>query len=500
MNRFFTVIEGEGKGQNKPLTSALMIVGRSKNADLQIEDALVSRRHVEVRVEADAVFVENKSTSGSVLNGKPLVGIVSLNSGDVLEIGNTKLRYEETATPTPARGRSPSVEAMESELDGTRIADENVVMQQHQDKDAEPDATRAIVEDGTRMLNAAELPNWVAQENKQKDGPAKSKGLGIIAALLILVLGGAGFGYWYFIKSNDHTLSGAVMAYKDSLYDFNLEYPLDWSKAVDQTGVVGYGSGKSGDSQWVQMNIYTDKTPEHALTGLTDGFVHYQDEIKARYKDFDLNGSKPMTINGAKVVYYAFSTAAYQAKGIYALNAESRIVVECVCSRNVFGQYSSVFSTILQSFQFGDMAPQQVIDFPLPDDGMQQLALANPEGLAHQVDEDISRGQMLLASKDVKPDNLYESVMQYRKALQLAIAAPQRLPAYRDAAQGLVGATTLLNQAISQQRFEISRALKEGDRTAAYWAANKLMQMMPDKNDDDYQRAYKLCQQLQPSL
>ena len=77
MNRFFTVIMGEGRELNRPLTSSLMIVGRSKNADLQIEDALVSRRHLEVRVEADAVFVENLSTAGSSLNGKPLVGVVS---------------------------------------------------------------------------------------------------------------------------------------------------------------------------------------------------------------------------------------------------------------------------------------------------------------------------------------------------------------------------------------------------------------------------------------
>jgi len=172
-------------------------------------------------------------------------------------------------------------------------------------------------------------------------------------------------------------------------------------------------------------------------------------------------------------------------------------VVECVCTRKGIAEYGSVFSTILQSFQFGDTAPQQAIDFPLPDDGMQQLALANPEGLAHQVDDYIKRGGMLLASKDVKPDNLYESVQQYRKAAQLAIAPPQRLPAYRDAAKGLSSATVFLNQALAQQSFEISRALKEGDRTAAYWAANKMMQLMPDKNDDIYQRAYKLCLQLQ---
>src|SRR5664279_3776486 len=186
MNRFFTILEGEGKGLNKPLTSALMIVGRSKNADLQIEDALVSRRHLEVRVEADGVFVENKSTSGSVLNGKPLVGVVSLNPGDVLEIGHTKLRYDEAvAGPSPS-GRPPSAEAMESEIDGTRIADENVELRHQRDKDAEAD--------GTRMLNPSELPNWVAQENKQKAGSSKRGGLVVFVVIVLLALGGAA--YW----------------------------------------------------------------------------------------------------------------------------------------------------------------------------------------------------------------------------------------------------------------------------------------------------------------
>jgi len=108
-------------------------------------------------------------------------------------------------------------------------------------------------------------------------------------------------------------------------------------------------------------------------------------------------------------------------------------------------------------------------------------------------------GDMLLATKDVKPDNLFDSVQQYKKALQLSIAAPQRLAAYPTAAHGLSAATIQLNQALAQQRFEINRARKVGDRTAAYWAANRMMQMIPDKTDDNYQEAYKLCRSLKPS-
>jgi hypothetical protein len=499
MNRFFTILEGEGKGLNKPLTSALMIVGRSKNADLQIEDALVSRRHLEVRVEAEGVFVENKSTSGSVLNGKPLVGVVSLNPGDVLEIGHTKLRYDEAvAGPSPS-GRPPSVEAMESEIDGTRIADENVELRHQRDKDAEPDATRAIVEaDGTRMLNPSELPNWVAQENKQKAGSSKRGGLGVLVVIVLLALGGTAYWYW-FVNGKSQASEDSTMTYKDSMYAFNLDYPLDWSKTTDTSGVIGFGFGKEGGQVWGRLNIYTDKDPEHALTGLTDGFVHYQDILKKRYKDFELNGSKTLSVNNATVIYYGFSTLTLEGKGIYTLNAEARIVVECAAARTSYEKYSTRLSSILQSFKLGDTEPQQVIDFPLPDEGMQQLALASPSQLSHQVDEHIQMGDMLLATKDVKPDNLFDSVQQYKKALQLSIAAPQRLAAYPTAAHGLSAATIQLNQALAQQRFEINRARKVGDRTAAYWAANRMMQMIPDKTDDNYQEAYKLSRLLKPS-
>ena len=498
MNRFFTVIMGEGRELNKPLTSSLMIVGRSKNADLQIEDALVSRRHLEVRIEADAVFVENLSTAGSSLNGKPLVGVVSLNPGDIIEIGSTKLRYDEASAEASPPSRAPSVPAMESDLEGTRIADENVELHRPRDREAEPDATRAIVEsDGTRMLNAAELPNWVAQEKLEK--PASAKGSLTWVLLVVVLLGVVGAGYWYWsnkVKGNES--SGAMMAYKDSLFDFKLAYPLEWSKKTDEAGVVGYGFGKPGDQGWVQVTFYTDKKPEHALTGLTDGFVHYRADIKTRYPDAELNlkDSKPKAVNGCKVLKYSFGAPQYQATGIYTLNAEARIVVECVCSRKSYSQYESVFEKIIKSFQLGDSEQQQVIDFPLPDDGMQQFALANPEGLSRQVDDVVKRGEMLLASKDVKPDNLFEAVQQFRKALQLAIAPPQRLPAYPVAAKDLATATTLLNQCLAQQLFEIRRALMEGDKTAAYWAANKLMQMLPDKTDNDYQVAYNICQHL----
>jgi len=172
MKGVLTILEGAGKGTSKPLTSALMIVGRSKNADLMVDDPLVSRRHLEIRVESDAVFVENKSTQGSMLNGKPLAGIVSLNPGDVIEVGNTKMRFEESAE-APAQPKRAAADPMDAEIDGTRIADSEALPPAKR-KEAEADETRAMADDGTRMLNPSELPNWQAQAKIEKKAAGKS--------------------------------------------------------------------------------------------------------------------------------------------------------------------------------------------------------------------------------------------------------------------------------------------------------------------------------------
>jgi hypothetical protein len=132
----------------------------------------------------------------------------------------------------------------------------------------------------------------------------------------------------------------------------------------------------------------------------------------------------------------------------------------------------------------------------MPDEIMQQLALSNPSELSHEVDEHLSSGKILYDGRDVSPENLYKSVQEFRKALQLSLAPPERLPAYNAAAQGLSDATRTFDHALDEQRFQITSALKEGDKTRAYWEANKMMQMVPDKTDPAYQEAYSIIRTL----
>ena len=73
------------------------MLGRSKDCDVQVEDANVSRRHAELRREGSAWWlVDLASTNGTQLNGKR-VQRVKLSDGDTITLGDTKLVFERIA-------------------------------------------------------------------------------------------------------------------------------------------------------------------------------------------------------------------------------------------------------------------------------------------------------------------------------------------------------------------------------------------------------------------
>jgi hypothetical protein len=500
MKRSFTIIEGEGKGRSRTLDQPLMIIGRSRNADFQIDDPLISRRHLEVRVEPDAVFVEDKSTHGSLLNGQRLSGIVSLNPGDVIEIGRVKLRYEEREeTSMPAASPADETNQPESsEVDGTLAAPARrpgAVARARPGRGDCQDHTRALELDHTRMADPSELPDWKALEREYK----KTRPIRILWLILgLLMLVGATVAGWFLLSR--HRLSvrpSGTIEFKDAMLGYSIEYPLDWTKITDTSGEVTFGVGNGEGTDWARVRVHADRQPRHALTGLTDGFAQYQEVLRKQFKEFELKGSKLVQVNDVTTIFFGFRTPNLDGKGIYVLNAEIRIVITCFSPRVVYDRYASVYSDVLKSFRLRTGEPQEFIDFPLPDETMKQLALANPVELARHVDEHIRRGDALLAERDVKAENLYRAVQEYQQALQLAIAPPQRLEQYQQAALGLNEATRLFNQAVERQRFEINRALRERDREAAYWAANRMLHMVPDKTHPAYQEAYKIVRSLQ---
>jgi pSer/pThr/pTyr-binding forkhead associated (FHA) protein len=80
-------------GRTRVLTEPRLVMGRSKECDLQVPDANVSRRHAELRHEGSSWWVVDlDSTNGTDVNGKR-VPRAKLASGDTITLGETELVF-----------------------------------------------------------------------------------------------------------------------------------------------------------------------------------------------------------------------------------------------------------------------------------------------------------------------------------------------------------------------------------------------------------------------
>ena len=70
-------------------------IGRSGDADVQIEDRYASGLHARIYSHGGHFYVEDlKSTNGTLLNEEPLGGEAELMEGDLIRIGDTEFRFE----------------------------------------------------------------------------------------------------------------------------------------------------------------------------------------------------------------------------------------------------------------------------------------------------------------------------------------------------------------------------------------------------------------------
>ncbi len=71
------------------------VLGRSEQADIQLEDTFASSQHARLALHGDVMVVEDLgSTNGTYLNEEPLRGPQPLHPGDRIRIGDSSFTFE----------------------------------------------------------------------------------------------------------------------------------------------------------------------------------------------------------------------------------------------------------------------------------------------------------------------------------------------------------------------------------------------------------------------
>jgi hypothetical protein len=85
-------------GERREIDRRRVVIGRSKECDIQLDDPNVSRRHAELRQEGTAYWiVDLESTNGIEVNGRRLKR-AKLEDGDTVTLGSTEFTFRRERT------------------------------------------------------------------------------------------------------------------------------------------------------------------------------------------------------------------------------------------------------------------------------------------------------------------------------------------------------------------------------------------------------------------
>ena len=85
------------------LTRVVTVFGRGEECDVVLDDQRCSRRHIEISRVGDAFVLRDLgSTNGVLVNGERETGEIEIISGDVIQVGGTRMRFEIDGELQPA--------------------------------------------------------------------------------------------------------------------------------------------------------------------------------------------------------------------------------------------------------------------------------------------------------------------------------------------------------------------------------------------------------------
>ena len=152
----------EYHGRTFELRPGEILIGRSSNCHLVLDDGLVSRRHAQIIVADERAAVEDfNSANGVFVNSKRVNGTEPLKAGDQLQIGKQQFLVCSVARPPVA---IPAERRMAETLQGVRVAtDSSLARVSDQRADTKAELKQPEVE-ATQRAEALELLGGVADK------------------------------------------------------------------------------------------------------------------------------------------------------------------------------------------------------------------------------------------------------------------------------------------------------------------------------------------------
>jgi pSer/pThr/pTyr-binding forkhead associated (FHA) protein len=121
MNKI-TINKGSFMLEELELQHGTIVIGRSSNSDIQLDDLSVSNHHAKIITLFNATFIQDlDSTNGTFVNGKT-IRKHTLHSGDVVTIGRHQILFQGTQESNDSDGEDSTV-VMDREGMETMIAD-----------------------------------------------------------------------------------------------------------------------------------------------------------------------------------------------------------------------------------------------------------------------------------------------------------------------------------------------------------------------------------------
>ena len=89
------VVTGPNKGDYYPLGHRTTVIGRDEALPIQIIDPKISRKHMQIRFNADKDFsaLDMSSKHGVFVNGDKITNEIELKDNDYITIGTTTLMF-----------------------------------------------------------------------------------------------------------------------------------------------------------------------------------------------------------------------------------------------------------------------------------------------------------------------------------------------------------------------------------------------------------------------